>query len=447
MGDIYLLHDEDALKEVAVSAAREAHRQGFGEVLASVNESAGLKMTARCGRPDAMTKDGAQKLTVQLYDNGRLGVASSSALTREAIRTTVARAAALAREVEADSDAKLADTDWLAWESASVPLFAPSGLDAAALAKEARAIDEAVQGANLRVLDAGATSHDFRSALAIGRDFCRSESSSLQARWCVVLAEREGAMVRDYWSVQERQTSALPAPADIAQKAVSRATRKLGARSLTPRTAPVLLDAPVATRLVGELVAALAGLAQYQHSSFLTGSLGRQALADHLDLHEDPFEPFGLASGAFDGEGVAGQRRNVVVGGIIEGYFLTSLAARKLGMGATGNNNGCWNLTLSSQKATDADDLTALLRRLHRGLWVTELIGGRLDPVTGAYSKAAAGFWVENGAVAYPVQDIAIAGNMKDMLLRIDSVGRDIHRENAIRTGSILIDAMQIAGH
>jgi PmbA protein len=262
----------------------------------------------------------------------------------------------------------------------------------------------------------------------------------------MTIAERDDSMARDFWSSQERRTAKLEAAGQVGETAARRSIAKLGARGLSTRRSPVLLIATVATSLLQEFCNALTGTAQFQTMTFLPDAIGREATAPHLDLAEDPFEPFGLASAAYDSEGVAGCRRNIVEGGTISGLFLSSQSARKLGMRSTGNADGFSNLTLRSRLAKDDDDLMAMFRRMGTGLWLTEFLGGNVNPVTGAYSKAATGFWIENGEIAGPVENFTIAGNLADMLRGVVAVGIDVHREGPFRTGSILIDTMQIAG-
>ncbi len=446
----YLLHDEAMLSQIARDAVAHARRLGFDQSVCVAREFAGLTIKVKDGRPETAVRDGGQSVSVTVFDGGRTGTAGTSTLTPQAIHTAVERAVAIARQVESDADAGCADPEWLARNGREVELYAPSGLSAADIAAAAKAIEDAALAASaarpVRIMEAGATSHDSRWARAIGADFCRSASASNQSRWCVAIAERDGAMSRAAWRSVERRTDHLLAAETIGATAVAHAVRKLGARAVATQAAPVLLDAAIAGSLVREFCGGLFGAAQHQKSTVLADAMGRRALAAHLDLVEDPFEPFGMASGGCDGEGVAGMHRFVVREGVVEGYFLSSRWARKLGLRSTGNADGTWNLFLTSRLAGKADDTAAMLRRLDRGLWVTEFLGGRCDPVTGTYSKAVAGFWVEDGEVVFPVQDVTIAGDLATMLGHIRFVGSDVYRDGAVRTGAILLDDMKIAG-
>ena len=443
----YLLTSRSDLAQFARDAADCAMRAGAAQVIASATEKAGVVMKARSGAFESAVKEGAQSLSIRVFDAGRTATVSTSALTPEAIRLAVERAMAIAGEVEPDLDAAPPESSWLARNGPSVELFSQSRFTPEDLGRTALEIEAAVArhgGPTVRVAEAGAASVEYCFALAIGRDFDRSDLASRHDIWCRAIAQRGNLLTQDWWSSSDRRPSQLLTPSAVGAMAADRAVRKLGGRTLETRTCPVLLDAVVASTLVDEVAAALSGRAQFQQATFLAGGKGTQALADHLDLVEDPLEPFGLASGAYDSEGVAGVPRHIIREGMVEDYFLSCLYARKLGLRPTGNADGVRNLTLSSRRPRDT--LAGLLRQMNRGLWVTELIGGAVDPVSGAYSKAAAGFWIENGEVAFPVQDVTIAGELPAMLAGIVAVGSDVHRRGAIRTGSIFIESMRISG-
>jgi PmbA protein len=446
----YLIHEEATLREFAASAVEEAIRLGAGAASVHVSEQAGTTMQSQDKRIETALRSGSQSLVVRVFLNGRSGSATSGALSEEIIRETAKKAVRIAQLVEVDEAAGPADPEWLDRSAREIPLFAPSELSAKQLGDAANLIEDEflsiASGGNLRVLECAAASHDMRWAQAISPDFCRSGSASQQARWCSVIAEHDGRMVRDHWSSTDRRTDHLDSPRTIAERAIERVKRKIGARGLTTRTCPVLFDAPMASSLVDDLTGALTGSAQDQKATFLPSALGNRVLASHIDLVEDPLEAFGLASGAHDSEGVGTKLRHVVREGVVEGYFLSSRTARKLGLDPTGNADGCWNLTLSSRLARPSDDLAAMLRHLDHGLWVTEILGGGVNPVTGAYSKAAAGIWVEDGVPQFPVEDITIAADLPILLANIRHVGADVHRSGRTRTGSVLIDTMQIAG-
>ncbi|OAP30658.1 hypothetical protein A8O16_17315 [Sphingobium sp. 20006FA] len=446
-GDGYLLKSREDLAQIARDAANRAMQRGAQQVVASANEVAGIVMRARGGVFGSAIREGKQVVSIRIFDRGRTGTATTSALTRAGLDLAAERAIAIARTVEPDPDAAPAADEWLARSASEVPMFEPSNLTAQDLGGMALKIEEAALaagGGSVRVNDAGAASIDASAAMAIGRDFDRSLVASRHDIWCSAIAEQDGMMVQDSWSSSDRRVSQLLPPFMVGRTAADRALRKRGGRTVDTQTCPVLFDAPVAASLVYDIVGALTGAAQYRGATFLTGGKGAQALSGHVDLLEDPFEPYGLGSGVCDSEGVASIHRSVISGGRVEDYFLSCFYARKLGLQPTGNADGVRNLHFTSRHPPRST--AALLRLLDRGLWVTELIGGAVDPVTGTYSKAAAGFWIENGAIAFPVQDITIAGELPVMLRQIVAIGGDVHRSGAVRTGSVLIESMRIAG-
>jgi PmbA protein len=238
----------------------------------------------------------------------------------------------------------------------------------------------------------------------------------------------------------------LAAPEAVGRYAAERALSRLRSRKIATCEVPVLYESTVAAGLLGAYVQATSGGALYRKSSFLLDALGRQVLADHIDIHEDPHRPRGKGSAPFDDEGVTTRVRDVVRGGVVQGYFLSSYSARKLNMRTTGHAGGSQNLTLTSRLTQPSDDLEAMLRKLHRGLFVIELMGQGVNYVTGDYSRGAAGFWVEDGRIAYPVHEITIAGNLRDMFMRIAAVGADAYTLGGKTIGSVLVERMKIAG-
>ncbi|MCE4556652.1 TldD/PmbA family protein [Roseateles cellulosilyticus] len=449
-GNGYLLQSESALAEAVTYAIERSAALGASDAIAMASEQGGMTVTVAGGKVETAVREGNQSLRITVYAEGRTGVASTESLSRNAIARAVEQAAAMARQLEADPDAGLADRASLAWTTPTVPLFAPSDLSAQDLAEAAMGIEAAaLSTANrdeLRVSEAGAASQDMRFALATSQGFCRTGSGSMQQRWCQTIAQRGDEMRQGSWSSIDRRTDGLRPGADVGRIAAKKSLDVLGAEGLTTRRVPVLVDAPVAASLVREMCSQLSGAAQFRRLTFLPDAVGQQLTASHLTLEEDPFEPFGLASSTFDSEGVPGIRRAVVRSGVVEGLFLDTRMARKLSRTSTGNAGGMRNLTLTSATTQAGDDLPAMLRKLGTGLWLTRFMGGGSNPATGVYSQAAAGFWVENGQVVRPVHGFTVAGNLQDMLKAIVAVGADVHREGAIRVGSILFPDLQIAG-
>jgi PmbA protein len=253
-------------------------------------------------------------------------------------------------------------------------------------------------------------------------------------------------MQRDHWYTSMRDAREMAAPNAVGRYAAERALARLNGRRLSTMTCPVLFEAPLASGLLGAFVQGVSGGALYRNSSFLQDSLGKQIFAKHIDIDEDPFVLKGKGSSPFDDEGVKVRARRVLDGGRVKGYFLSSYSARKLGMKTTGHSGGSHNLTMSSRLTQATDKLPEMLKKLHRGFFVTELMGHGVNGVTGDYSRGASGYWVENGQIAYPVEEVTIAGNLKSMFKNIDAIGADTYNLGAKTTGSVLISNMKIAG-
>jgi len=260
------------------------------------------------------------------------------------------------------------------------------------------------------------------------------------------IAGKGANMQRDDWYSSMRDPSKLAAPEAIGRYAAERALARLNARKLSTRKCPVLFEAPLAAGLLGAFVQAVSGGALYRKSSFLLNSLGQQVLPEHIQILEDPHVIGAVGSSPFDDEGVKTQRRAVVSDGVVQGYFLSTYSARKLGMRTTGNSGGSHNLSLTSSLTRAGDTFEGMLKKLGTGLLVTELMGQGVNYVTGDYSRGASGYWVENGVIQYPVEEITIAGNMKEMLRHIVAVGNDTLIRGTKETGSILLENMTIAG-
>jgi PmbA protein len=449
-GDGYLLQSEADLADAVTDAVERSTALGAGGAIARVSEDGGISVTVANGEVETAVRDGNQSLQITVFDNGRTGMASTESLARPAIDRVVEQAIAMARQLEADDAAGLPERDSLAWDSPSIEMFAPSFLTAETLTQDALAIESAALAVHtedqVRVSSAGAASQDMRLALATSQGFCRTSSSSMHHRWCQTIAQRGSEMHQGSWSSDDRQADQLEAIKQVGTLAAIRALEMLGAEGLPTRRAPVLVDATVASSLVRDMCGQLTGDAQYQRNTFLPDALDQTIAASHLSVVEDPFERFGLASAAFDNEGVAGKRRDIVRDGEVLGLFLDTRMGRKLHRASTGNAGGMRNLTLMSTLTERGDDLAAMLGKMGTGLWLTRFMGGGSNPAKGVYSRAAAGFWVENGEVVRSVQGFTVAGNLKDIFMAISAVGADVHRSGAVRTGSILLPDMQIAG-
>ncbi|WP_044563953.1 TldD/PmbA family protein [Azospirillum sp. B4] len=446
----YISDSEADLRAASQQAVELALRAGAKDASASAFSGGGLQIGLRDGRLETAVRSGHRSLNLTVFQEGRVGAASATTLDPEAIQRLVQEAVSIMRWAQPDADNGLADTADLAHDGPQPLRYEAVSDDASAMAEEAQDIQRALHavekpaGTVLRTSEVGLTCSETLSVMVTSSGFCRASLGSSQARWCSVTAMRDGAMARDYAQSMARRCRDLDRPHALAERTLRGAAGQLGARTVPSATWPVLFSPRTAQALIEDLVGALTGAAQYRRASFLAGALGEQAAADHLDLVEDPFEPWGLASAAYDGEGVAGSRRLILDAGVVGGYFLNSLTARRLGMRTTGNAGGPYNLTLSSRRP--GGDALAMQRHLGTGLVVTAVTGGHTDPTTGHWSRAVEGYWVERGVQQFPVAGITLSGDMRTMLRGITHVGDDVERFGAFRTGSILVDAMHIGG-
>lgn len=443
-----LTQSEAAMREAAQRAVELATRRG-ARARASVQHEGIAKTAMRGGEIETAERSGSQGLSLTVFHEGRRGSASTAGLDRTAIECVVEEAMLIAGYVQPDPDADLAPAEWLAFADSAPLLYADSPRSPKAMLEAANAMDRVATGiaaadSRLRAGESVAVATEGLWALATSDGFCRSALRSNDLRWTVMLAQDEGGTISDFCQSQERKVDSLSSAEQLAKTAAERARSALGARSIDSRSCPVLFEPRVAATLVGELAGALTGAAQHRRMSFLPDPVGRAVTAPHLDLHEDPFEPLGLASGGFDSEGIAGSSRVVLRSGVVEGLFLSSFTARKLGLASTGNADGYYNLRLTS--TAESGDWAAMLRMLGTGLVVTQFQGGKTDPASGNWTQAVQGFWIEGGEIAHPVADVTLAGTMPAMLNGIRAVGRDVERMGAIRTGSILIDDMRLGG-
>lgn len=445
----YVTHTEAELRDAAAFAVERAVAAG-ASARASANHSGSGKIVVQGGEVETAERHVEQSLQITVFHENRHGSASTAALDHLSIGRAVDEAVLIATRVEPEADGGLPPADWLATDGPSPELFAPGVLDAADLLDTAFLLDRAATAGprppatSLRISQAAAFSSEGIWALATSNGFCRSRRYSDHSLWCMALAQAAGDAASDYYSSRDRLIDALEPAEMIARRAVERTLMALGGRSVPSHRGAVLLEPRVATVLIDEIVGALSGMAQFRKASFLVDPIGRLVAAAHLDLVEDPFEPLGLASGGFDSEGVAGSKRSLIEAGVARGLLLSSYSARKLGMRSTGNALGPYNLRLSSRDA--GGDRDVMLASLGTGLLVTEFQGGETDPISGNWTRAVKGYWVEGGTIVHPVLDVTLAGSLPDMLMAIRAVGDDVERHGAVRTGSILIDMMQVGG-
>ncbi len=435
----------DKLKQIATDVLDYARQRGASSAETEVSEGAGQTVTARQGEVETIEYNRDKGIGVTTYVGKKRGHASTSDFTPQAIRDAVNAALSIARFTAVDDCAGLADADTLARDVADLDLWHPWDMPVERAIELAQSCEAAGYACDSRLTNSeGATistqGAHFIYANSLG--FMAGFPSSRHGVWCSLVAGKNDDMHREDWYETSRDAAELPDVASVGRRAGERAVKRLGARKIATTQAPVLFEAPIAAGLLGHFVSAVSGGNLYRKTSFLTDCMGKEIFSRLVNVRERPHVAKGLASTPFDDEGVATQAREVVKDGVVQGYFLGTYSARKLGLKSTGNAGGNHNLELDDTGA----DFAGMLKALGTGLLVTELMGHGINTVTGDYSRGAAGFWVEKGEIAYPVQEITIAGNLKDMYRGITAVGNDVVRRASRNCGSILIDRMTIAG-
>ncbi len=423
----------------------EARRQGASACEVAVSMEQGLSTTVRQGEVETVEFNRDQGFGITLYVGQRKGSASTSASGEAAIQETVAAALAIAKHASEDASAGLADAALMARELPELDLYHPWAITPEQAVELALACESAAFATDTRIGNADGTSlstHQGCRVYGNSHGFVGGYASTRHSLSCVMIAEGEGQMQRDYWYDVNRQGELLADPARIGRLAAERSVARLGARPVPTCEVPVLFAPELATGLFGHFLAAISGGNLYRHSSFLEGALGQHLFPEWLSIDERPHIPRAMGSAAFDGDGLATYAKPFVAGGELVSYILGTYSGRKLGLPSTANAGGVHNLFVSHGD----EDQKALLRRMGRGLLVTELMGQGLNLVTGDYSRGAAGYWVENGEIQFPVQEVTIAGNLKDMFRQIVAVGSDLELRGNIRTGSVLIERMTVAG-
>lgn len=439
------MHSQQDLQDFVTLALAEARGLGASDAEVGVSVETGLSVTARLREVETLEYQRDRGMGVTVYRGKRKGSASTGDLSASAIRDTVAKAYSIAGFTAEDECAGLPEPDTLAREFPDLDLFHPWSINTdeardLAIACEASALDADPRIGNSE----GATLSSHRGLRVFGNSlgFMGNVATTLHSLSCVVVAESGEEMQRDYWYSTVRDWRDLEDGASIGKQAAARALRRLNARKLSTVTAPVLFVPELARGLFGHFLGAIRGGSQYRRASFLLDAAGEQIFPGWMQISERPHLRKALSSTAFDSEGVATCDREIIRSGVLTGYVLSTYSARKLGLRTTGNAGGVHNLIV----AAGSDDFAGLLRRMGRGLLVAELMGQGVNGVTGDYSRGAAGFWVENGEIAYPVHEITVAGSLREMYRRIVAVGNDVDTRGSIRTGSVLIEQMTIAG-
>jgi PmbA protein len=431
-----------ALVELALEEARSL---GASQAEAAISMDVGLSVSVRLGEVETIEYQRDRGMAVTVYFETRKGTASTADLGTEALRETVAKACSIARFTAVDPCAGLADPDTLATSIPDLDLSHPWDVTperACELALECEAAALAVDPRITNSEGAGVSTHRGVRAYGNSHGFLGAYPGTVHSLSCAVIGAEGEEMERDYWYSTARDWRQLEAAATVGRRSGERAVQRLGARQLGTMRVPVLFAPEVARGLVSHFVGAVRGGSQYRRASFLLGAAGQPVFPDWFGISERPHLPQALASAPFDQEGVATRDRELVAGGVLLGYVLGTYSARKLGLRTTGNAGGTHNLLVHGR----GHDFEAMLALMDRGLLVTELMGQGVNGVTGDYSRGAAGFWVENGRLAYPVHEVTVAGNLRDMYRGIVEVGSDVDVRGGIRTGSILVEQMTVAG-
>lgn len=435
------------LKSIVSESLQLARKLGATQAEADVSLQKGLTTTVRLGEVETVEYQRDRGMGITVYFGKRKGSASTADLSPQAVAETVEKACDIARYTAEDECSGLADPDELARDIPDLDLDHPWDLPPEQAVETARACEAAGRVVDSRITNSeGASVSSHRGVRVYGNShgFLQGFPSTSHSVSCVLLAQTGEDMQRDYWYASARDARELESSESIGRKAGQRAVARLGARKIGTQKARVLYAPEVARGLIGHFLGAVRGSSQYRKSSFLLGASGQQIFPSFVQLRERPHILKALGSSPFDGEGVATRDRELVSDGVLQGYILGSYSARKLGLKTTGNAGGTHNVLVDSKNG--GMEIGALMRELGTGLLVTELMGQGVNGVTGDYSRGASGYWVENGVQAFPVHEITIAGNLKDMYNNIAAIGNDVDVRGGVRVGSILISEMTIAG-
>jgi PmbA protein len=434
------------LESIIERALEEARSRGASQAEAAVSQDTGLSVGVRLGEVETLEHQRDRSMGITVYFGQRKGSASTADFSPDAVRATVAKACSIARFTAEDACSGLADAGLMAKSPPNLDLAFPWNVTADQAIEIARSCEAAALAFDSRINNsegASLSSHQGLHVYGNTHGFVGGYPTTSHSLSCVVLAGTGEEMQRDYWYSSSRDWRELDDGAAIGREAARRTIARLEPRKLSTRRAPALFVPEIARGLIGHFTAAIRGSSQYRQSSFLLNSVGQQIFPKGFSISERPHIPKAMGSAPFDDEGVATRDRELIADGVLTGYILSSYSARKLGLATTGNAGGAHNLIVAPNTS---GGLPAMTRLLGTGLLVTELMGQGINMVTGDYSRGAAGFWVENGEIQYPVAEITIAGNLRDMLAGIVAVGDDVDTRGGIRAGSILLSEMTIAG-
>ncbi|GMR07104.1 MAG: metalloprotease PmbA [Gammaproteobacteria bacterium] len=436
------------LKEIVHSILKEAAESGASAAEAGISIESGLNVTVRMGEVETVEHNRDKGMGVTVYFGKRKGTSSTTDFSPKALEDTVRAACSIARYTAEDEFSGLADARLMATDIPDLDLCHPWKLSMDEAVDMATRCEAAARELDARIINSeGATlsSHQAYRAYANSHGFCGGYASTSHSLSCAVIgqdADGQGGMQRDYWYDVSRDRSQLDSAESIGQTAARRTLRRLNGRRIRTMQTPVIFAADIANGFWGHFISAIRGSSLYRQSSFLLDHLGKQVFSDNIHIQEQPHLKGAMGSAPFDSEGVATRQRLLVEDGILQGYVLDSYSARKLGMTSTGNAGGVHNLLIRPGE----HDLEGLLKEMDTGLLLTEVMGQGVNIVTGDYSRGATGFWVEAGEIQYPVEEITVAGNLKELFMSVAAVGNDVETRSNIRTGSVLVDGMTVAG-
>ena len=434
------------LENILFRVLELARQNGATSAEANIGTGSGFSVTARMGEPETVEHQRDKGLNVTCFVNHKKGSASTTDFGDKAIAETVRAACTIARNTSEDDFAGLLEPEYMATQIPDLDLYHPWDISPEQAIRMAIECENIARSYDPRISNSeGATVHSYSGSHYYGNShgFIGGWNWSSHSVDCSVIAEQDGMMQRDGWYSKVRDYRDLDPVSNIANTAATRALQKLGSRKLSTMSVPVIFESQVASSLFSTFVNAIMGGAQYRKSSFLLDKVGSTIFPDYITIDERPLLEKGAGSAPFDNDGMATRNRALVTDGVLQGYVLSAYSARKLGLKPTGNAGGVHNLIIK----TGNDDLAGLLRRMDRGLLITDLIGFGINMVTGDYSRGASGFWVENGEIQYPVEEITVAGNLSDMYKQILAVGNDVDKRRNIQTGSVMVENMTVAGN
>ena len=437
---------QQSLQVTAEEAVKTARTLGADQVEAGVSYGEGLSVTVRMGELESVERQRDRSLAITVYVGGCKGSASTAQFSSAAIKETARKALSIASFTAKDQYAGLADEELMAQEFPDLDLYRPWELPVEAAEELARRTEDVARATDKRIKNSEGASVSTGGGVQVyanSHGFCGGYATTNHSLSCGVIAESENALERDYWLTVARNSDVLETPEQVGAKAAHRTLRRLGARQISTRQVPVVYPAELAAGLFGHFIGAIRGTSQYRKASFLLDACGDQIFPKFVDIDEDPFIPGAMGSAPFDDEGVATRPRKLIDSGVLQGYILASYSARRLGLQTTGNAGGVHNLVVKPTTGS----LDQLLRDCPQVFLVGELLGQGVDMVSGDYSRGAAGFWVEHGEILFPVHEVTIAGNLKELFHGIRAVGSDVDLRGTIRCGSVLVEGLTVAGH